>query len=478
MQLFCFGDSITWGAWEEEGGWADRLKRSYYAYVESHTDAWIEIYNLGIPSDSSDDVAERFSGEVAARIDDQNTGRVFIFALGANDAKFHAQNHHFRCSPEQFEKNIRTLVKKAKDLSGKIYLLNVLPVIDEKNTSPDSIRSNAFIEMYNALLKKISEEEQVELIDINTAYKNADLAALLGDDGLHPNTKGHELIFQTVKERIDQHPHPILSFSLNPATFLASFRRSPGLIRRDAMSVPAAETPDRSIPRLLVSIANMQTISDIQNFVVSPGALKYIDGLHVDAFSLIRLGIEGTKRALRLGSNERLHNHAIYVDFNGPNLEAEDVAARQALDAVVRELRPTAVLLTIGSWWESTAERLQRAYDALTPQGPRLYVRQNGRNEPNVFWSMTDHMDRIRCSVWPDSIKQPTDDGWFDMVANPTMSDIAARLKKRPCTVVLHPGTITQKNRDQHEAILRECRVQMDRAPISNVPLSPPASLS
>lgn len=52
-----FGDSITWGAWDiEKGGWVQRLRN----FVESSSEEYIEIYNLGVSGDNTEDLLEIF----------------------------------------------------------------------------------------------------------------------------------------------------------------------------------------------------------------------------------------------------------------------------------------------------------------------------------------------------------------------------------------------------------------------------------
>lgn len=47
MRILIFGDSITYGAWDSEGGWADRLKRwAHQHYLANGTK--LQVINLGI----------------------------------------------------------------------------------------------------------------------------------------------------------------------------------------------------------------------------------------------------------------------------------------------------------------------------------------------------------------------------------------------------------------------------------------------
>jgi len=82
----------------------------------------------------------------------------------------------------------------------KVYVLSILPTI-ESELLPRRKRRAADIKSYNAALKKISIDNDVCFLDI---YAEFDLMKeeLLGDDGLHPNAKGHQFIFEFVKKKL------------------------------------------------------------------------------------------------------------------------------------------------------------------------------------------------------------------------------------------------------------------------------------
>jgi len=47
-QLFIFGDSITWGAWDPDGGgWAQRLRKDIDNYQVANRDFWCPTVNTG-----------------------------------------------------------------------------------------------------------------------------------------------------------------------------------------------------------------------------------------------------------------------------------------------------------------------------------------------------------------------------------------------------------------------------------------------
>src|SRR4051794_3073952 len=84
MRVLVFGDSITYGKWDELGGWADRLKQYYDAKaIKSQTRDFPNVYNLGISANKTVDLMERFETETKARLEDP---LALVFAIGINDS--------------------------------------------------------------------------------------------------------------------------------------------------------------------------------------------------------------------------------------------------------------------------------------------------------------------------------------------------------------------------------------------------------
>lgn len=202
-QIFAFGDSITWGSWDLEGGWADLLKKEIFRYIEESTeDKEIIFYNLGIPSNRTDQLLERFQNEVDQRFDEDNQERCFIFAFGANDAAYQIIEKKFRLEAEEYEMNIKKTIDLARKFSNNIVFINITPV-DERKTdgvlNKAKSRKNEYVDQYNEVLKQVCENNSIDLIDINSEYKKTDVISLLCEDGLHPNTKGHQIILKLVR---------------------------------------------------------------------------------------------------------------------------------------------------------------------------------------------------------------------------------------------------------------------------------------
>lgn len=197
--ILVFGDSITYGKSDAEGGWVARL-RSFLEQKDPDT----KVYNLGIPGDTTADLLLRFSAETRARLrEDSET--MIIFAIGINDSCFiHSQNG-LAVNPKQFQSNLSQLVEQAKVFSSNIIFIGLTPV-DESKTAPDSWNAdksyrNESIAAFDRIIKTACTEREIPFIETWEKFKNLDYRKLLSD-GLHPNTEGHKLIFETVKEAV------------------------------------------------------------------------------------------------------------------------------------------------------------------------------------------------------------------------------------------------------------------------------------
>ena len=61
-QFFIFGDSITYGVIDREGGWANRLRKYLDARtLDSNGKDLFMLYNLGISGDTSADLLARLA---------------------------------------------------------------------------------------------------------------------------------------------------------------------------------------------------------------------------------------------------------------------------------------------------------------------------------------------------------------------------------------------------------------------------------
>ncbi|TRZ65031.1 MAG: SGNH/GDSL hydrolase family protein, partial [Spirochaetia bacterium] len=116
MTILVFGTSITYGVWDIEGGWVQRL-RKFLDYKNILEEGYFLVYNLGISGDNTGNLLERFELETKFRLKDEDGEIVFIFSVGTNDSQFVRSKNSLRVSPEKFKDNLQSLINSAKQFS-------------------------------------------------------------------------------------------------------------------------------------------------------------------------------------------------------------------------------------------------------------------------------------------------------------------------------------------------------------------------
>lgn len=200
-QILVFGDSIAYGAWDKKGGWVERLKIfTNKKAITSGLKFYCAVYNLAVDGDFTTPLLERLDFESGHRTRGQET--IFIFAIGSNDSISNKKGV-FWTTPEKFKKNLERIIKIAQKYSSKIVFTGLTPV-DEIKTNPVSWDNNVFYknqnqQKYNKIIKTVCAENKICFVEIFEKFLKEDYKKLL-EDGLHPNSKGHKIIFEIVKK--------------------------------------------------------------------------------------------------------------------------------------------------------------------------------------------------------------------------------------------------------------------------------------
>ncbi len=197
-QILVFGDSIVWGAEDlEGGGWADRFKLWF-----KKTGKFNEVFNLGNPGDNSEWLLERMNIECAARIEEKNRERdIIIIQIGMNDST--AGKNDAMTTPENFGSNIEKIIRLAQKYSSRAVFVGLTPA-NEAKTNPVSWNANVHyknnrLKRYNEIIKSVCAKNKIRFVDICGEFVKTDYKKLL-EDGLHPNSEGHEKIFGIVRD--------------------------------------------------------------------------------------------------------------------------------------------------------------------------------------------------------------------------------------------------------------------------------------
>ncbi|MCX6764366.1 MAG: GDSL-type esterase/lipase family protein [Candidatus Nealsonbacteria bacterium] len=208
-KIFIFGDSIVNGILDEKsGGWVQRLRSYLDEKNLSNPDVEYIVYNLGVSGNNTRDLLQRFEFETKKRLDEFKEETIIIFGIGVNDSQFVLSQNSQRVPLEEYIKNLDELLNSARKFSDKILFVGLTPV-DEKRTTPipwneDKFYKNEYVKKFNDSLRSFCQENKVYFIEIFEEMIKMNYSELLYD-GLHPNSEGHEKIFEIVKDYIIKH---------------------------------------------------------------------------------------------------------------------------------------------------------------------------------------------------------------------------------------------------------------------------------
>lgn len=197
IKVMAFGDSITFGAWDKEGGWVERLKKYFFEKEDKENGFEAQVFNLGIPGETSTGLLARLEGEIKARAGNQETWCLVM--TGTNDLAI--LDGVQGTIIEEYGQNIEKIIEIIKHFGCKIIFLNLLPIDEEianDRMGYSKKRYNSDVKKYNQELVKVCDKYRVKLVDINGVFMGTDWKKLFYD-GLHPNSEGHKLIFEVIK---------------------------------------------------------------------------------------------------------------------------------------------------------------------------------------------------------------------------------------------------------------------------------------
>lgn len=203
-QYFIVGGSTVYGVGGEEGGWADMLKRHMHKqmYGQNGIGDEIEIYNFSKPGVSSQFLLDTYPEQT------KHYGRdgeiTTIVSVGMNNAKASGEPDNFICTLEDYEQQLRQLFNMFEAHSHEVICVG-FHFIDETKTHPriSSVNgtrtyySNARIAKFQAVTNVVCGDVGAKLVKISIP-KQEWISEYLYSDGLHPNKRGYEEIFNKI----------------------------------------------------------------------------------------------------------------------------------------------------------------------------------------------------------------------------------------------------------------------------------------
>lgn len=198
MKIFCFGDSITYGG---SYCWASQLRR--YMEEKGKKDS-ANVYNLGVKGDSSRELLNRFENEIDVREPEEDS--LIVFQIGINDSQWIKTKNNNRVQLEEFRQNLEKIWFKARQRTENIIFLGLTPVVESEVDPVDWNSNKAYrtkeVRKYEDELFRFCQQKDLKFIELYDLFLENGYNELL-KDGIHPNERGHEKIFEAVKKEIN-----------------------------------------------------------------------------------------------------------------------------------------------------------------------------------------------------------------------------------------------------------------------------------
>lgn len=204
MRVLVFGDSITQGYWDTEGGWTARIRKHYDEKELQTGESTPAVFNMGVSADTSADLVARFENEVKVRI--HNNKLAIVIAIGVNDTQvINGQNI---AEVDDYRQNLADLLKTARKYSDKIIFVGLTPCIDER-TNPveweeDVSYSNGRIAQFNAVLESFVADNNIPFVEMYKPFQSEQAKRDLLPDGLHPNNEGHQFMADLILPKLEE----------------------------------------------------------------------------------------------------------------------------------------------------------------------------------------------------------------------------------------------------------------------------------
>ena len=123
---------------------------------------------------------------------------------GDIDSLFDRQNPVYRVSVADFEKNIKSICRSARN-NHAIPVLITAPIPSLENYYPPGSRSglHRYHKLYNQTIRKIAKQDSVLFIDAALEFdKHRNLYDDASLDPIHFNTKGHQILAQLIAAQL------------------------------------------------------------------------------------------------------------------------------------------------------------------------------------------------------------------------------------------------------------------------------------
>lgn len=181
------GDSITEIGWDLPFGYIRQLDLEWKKQKQP-----VKIVAAGVSGNTSIDILKRLDKDVLA----QKPNIVFVMC-GINDI------WHEACSVDEFIHNIQLIVEEIQKRNIRVILMTMTPITEDFDN-----KLNISADEYNGRLKSFTKQKNIELIDVNSAFKKEmsnrhKPSGLFVEDGVHLTENGNKVLADVILQNFN-----------------------------------------------------------------------------------------------------------------------------------------------------------------------------------------------------------------------------------------------------------------------------------
>lgn len=209
-QIFILGSSSAYGVGSASAGWGDLIKQYLHSnmYGAAGVGEKYEVYNFAKSGATVDFVKETFPQQLAKY--SRGYKSIVLVSVGGNNAKAEDEPENFVSTPEEYKKEMGSLFTMLKQHTGAVVFVGG-GYVDEKKTNPKpnpltggrSYFSNERRSQFAEITKQLCREHDIMFAGVSISEEEW-FKEYIYKDGLHPNDKGHRLIFETVRTELEK----------------------------------------------------------------------------------------------------------------------------------------------------------------------------------------------------------------------------------------------------------------------------------
>jgi lysophospholipase L1-like esterase len=122
------------------------------------------------------------------------------FNCGLHDLKFERATRTYQQPLDVYEANLKQIIRRLrKETTARLIWATTTPVIDERhNAVKEFDRYQRDVETYNRAAVAIMMEAGITINELHSSIQNDDVAACIGEDGVHMTEHGNRVLTDAV----------------------------------------------------------------------------------------------------------------------------------------------------------------------------------------------------------------------------------------------------------------------------------------